>query len=255
VDESLAELRSDPEDGGPATLELAARAAFPLIATLKLWGDQGSGRDQADRRTPGEVIDAMRRTRAGVHQLAGALDDYDAGVPIRAVDASGKVIWTDDGAQEQLINDTYLRNAFPPAGTVSRPPSPETASEKLEAALSDLAAVMGDLEDAVAAVRAVKGIDGAPLVDTDGVPSAHCTAWRRIIGEAEEDLVVWGRQFRRRGGASQAGADEDAETAETTEPDEALVEEWDAEAEAEADSEMNAAEVDENDGTEEREAA
>jgi hypothetical protein len=241
VTESLSELVADPENGGPATLELAARAAFPLIATLRLWGDQGSGRDQPDRRAPGEVIDVMRRSPAGVHQLARALDDYGIGKPIRVVDADGKIAWTDDGAQEQFINDTYLRNAFPQDGTVKRPASAETASEKLEAALSDVGGVMQDLENAVAAVKAVTGIDGSPLVDSDGVNSNHCAAWRRTLREVEEDLVIWGQQFRRRAGATRASEETDAGTLpEATDANEELVEAWDAAAEADRVADVDA---------------
>ena len=235
VAESLSELRADPENGGPATLELAARAAFPLITTLRLWGDQGSGRDQPDRRAPGEVIDVMRRTPEGVQQLARALADYTAGKPIRAVDGDGKIAWSDDGAQEQLINDTYLRNAFPQEGTVKRPASAETANEKLEAALSDLGGVMRDLENAFAAAKAVTGVDGLPLVDTVGVNSGHCTAWRRTLGEVDEDLVIWGQQFRRRAGGTRAIDETDADLPpEASDANEELIEAWDAAAEADA---------------------
>lgn len=235
VAEALGALRADPENGGAATLELAARAAFPLITTLRLWGDQGSGRDQPDRRAPGEVIDVMRRSPAGVQQIARALADYAAGKPIRAVDADGKVAWSDDGAQEQLVNDTYLRNAFPQDGTVKRPASAETANEKLEAALSDLGGVMRDLENVVATVKAITGIDGLPLVDTEGVNNGHCMAWRRTLREVEEDLVIWGQQFRRRAGGARSIDETGADPLpEASDANDELVDAWDAAAEAEA---------------------
>jgi hypothetical protein len=229
---SLEELRADAENGGPTSLELAARAAFPLITTLKLWGDQGSGREQPDRRTPGEVIDVMRRSPTGVQQLARALRDYDAGKAIRAVKVDGEIAWTDDGAQEQLVNDTYLRNTFPAPGTVKRPASPETAHEKLEAALSDLFGTVQDLETAVKAVRDVKGIDGSPLVDAEGINPSHCAAWRRTLSEVDEALVIWGQQFKRRGGASRLADDADVKPAvDGADADDELVEAWDADAE------------------------
>jgi hypothetical protein len=230
VAESLSELRADPENGGPATLELAARSAFPLIASLKLWGDQG-GRP-ADRRTPGEVIDVMRRGPAGVQQLGRALNDYAAGKPIRVVEEDGTVVCDDDGTQEQLVNDTYLRNAFPPPGTVKRPASPQTANEKLEAALSDLGTAIDDLATAVAAVKSVTGIDGSSLVDANGVNSNHCAVWRRTLSEVDEDLVYWGRQFLQRRGAPPAVDDS---RSDPTEADE-LVEAWDADADLETDA-------------------
>jgi hypothetical protein len=231
VADALREVQDGPEDGGSASLELAARAAYPLITTLKLWGDQGGGRDQPDRRTPGEVIDVMRRNAVGVQQLGRALNDHAAGDQIRAVDARGAVVHTPDGSQEQHINDTYLRNAFPPPGTVKRPPSPETSSEKLEAALSELSAVVRSLEQAVAAVRAVKGVDGSPLVDSQGVDGAHCTAWRGTLSDIEENLVIWGQQYRKHKGGGRLADDVDKPADDEIESADALVDAWDADAE------------------------
>lgn len=240
VEDALSELAANPDNGGPSTLELAARGAYPLITTLRLWGDQGGGRDQPDRRTPGEVIDAMRRTPTGVRQLAKALADYNAGGPIRVVDADGNVELTDDGAQEQMVNDTYLRNAFPQDGTVKKPASTNTASEKLDAALSELGGVMRDLDTAIKAVKDVTGFDGSPLVDSDGVPSAHCSAWRDVLRSVEEDLVIWSRQFRRRVGAATISDAED-DVVEVADANDELVEEWDVAAEADAEASEAAA--------------
>lgn len=232
IDEALRELRDDPDEGGPAGLELAARSAYPLITSLRLWGDQGSGRDQPDRRTPGEVIDVMRRNPAGVHQLARALSDHAAGIPIRAVDGTGDIARTEDGAQEQHVNDTYLRNSFPPPGTVTKPASTETATEKLDAALSELGGTVTNLEAAIAAVRAVKDVDGSALVDSQGVNREHCTAWRTTLSGIEDDLVIWATQYRRRAGTRRVTDESDAPYTET-DAAEALVVEWDSDAEVE----------------------
>lgn len=231
VAEALKELKDDPEDGGPAGFELAARAAYPLITTLKLWGDQGSGRDQPDRRTPGEVIDVMRRNPGGVQQLGRALEDYGAGLAIRAVDASGAIVQTADGTQ-QHINDTYLRNSFPAPGTVKRPASPETANEKLEAAVSELGGAVESLEEAVAAVQAVKGVDGSPLVDSQGFDGVHCKAWRGTLGDIDDLLVIWGQQHRKHAGGARLAADADGPDDSEAEPADALVDIWDADAES-----------------------
>lgn len=231
VEAALSELSADPDDGGPASLELAARAAYPLITSLRLWGDQGSGRDQPDRRTPGEVIDVMRRNPAGVHQLGRALTDHAAAIPIRAVDASGAIARIEDGTQDQHVNDTYLRNSFPAAGTVKRPASAETATEKLDAALAELGGAVKNLEAAVAAVRAVKDVDGSPLVDIQGVNSKHPTAWRDVLSEIDDYLVIWGTQYRKRAGATPASDESDVPDDEATDATEAMVDAWDADAE------------------------
>lgn len=225
VTEALAEIDRGDE-AGKASLELAARAAYPLITSLKLWGDQGSGREQPDRRTPGEVIDVMRRTATGVHQLGQALKDHTANRTIRAVDAGGAVIATEDGSQDQHINDTYLRSEFPAAGAVKRPKSPQTAHEELEAALADLGGAVKDLVDAITAVKAVNGIDGMPLVDVEGVDRRHCDAWRDDLSAIEDDLVVWGRLSRRRGGAGPVAAVADDDLADDDDVD-SIVGEWD----------------------------
>jgi len=230
VDEALSELRAKPDDGGPAGLELAARAAYPLITSLRLWGDQGSGRDQPDRRTPGEVIDVMRRNPAGVHQLGRALTDQSAGIPIRAVDANGEIARADEDNQVPQINDTYLRNSFPAPGTVKKPASAETATEKLDAMLSELGSAVKNLEAAVAAVRAVKDVDGSPLVGSHGVKSAHCAAWRNTLSQIEDDLVIWGAHYRSRAGTT-AAVELEAPEDEAADAAEALVDAWDADAE------------------------
>lgn len=66
--DALDEFDADPgSDPGPARLELAARAAYPLISTLSLWADRGTQNNPNadDRRRPGEVIDTMLSTQAG----------------------------------------------------------------------------------------------------------------------------------------------------------------------------------------------
>lgn len=230
VVEALKELKDDPDDGGAAGFELAARAAYPLITTLKLWGDQGSGREQPDRRTPGEVIDAMRLTPRGVRQLGRALDDHSAEQPIRAVDSAGAIVVGADGT-ERHVNDTYLRNSFPAPGTVTPPASPETAGEKLEAALAEFGGSVKGLEEAVEAVHAITDVDGSPLVDGQGVDGTHCAAWRQTLSEIDDHLVIWGQQHRRRVGSTPAD-DADVRAANEPESAKALVDAWDADADA-----------------------
>ena len=240
VTQALAEIGRG-EDSGKASLELAARAAYPLITSLKLWGDQGSGREQPDRRTPGEVIDVMRRGAAGVHQLGQALKDHASNRTIRAVDATGAVITTDDGSQDQYINDTHLRSEFPPAGAVKRPKSPQTSHEELEAALADLGGTVNDLVDAIAAVKAVKGVDGMPLVDVEGVDRRHCDAWRDELSAVEDDLVVWGRLSRRRAGVSTVATVAEDNLASDEDDVDAIVSDWDDQEEGGAAEQAEAA--------------
>ena len=78
------------EDPGPSSIELAVRASYPLVVSGRLNADRGSaGNQQPDRRTPGEVLDVMRRSPQGIHQLGQAVRDFTDEIPIRAVDESG----------------------------------------------------------------------------------------------------------------------------------------------------------------------
>jgi hypothetical protein len=110
-------------DPGPASLELAVRAAYPLVVSGRLNADRGTNNNaQPDRRTPGEVLDAMRRSTQGVFQLAQALRDFAAdGQQIRAVGDNGDVKKLTDGSGDQLVNDVYLRGEFPPPGKARAP--------------------------------------------------------------------------------------------------------------------------------------
>src|SRR5208337_4249303 len=118
--DALTEIRQWITDGmlgepGPASLELAVRAAYPLGVSRRLAADLGSlGKEQPDRRNPGEVLDAMRRSIKGVYQLRQALKDFAEDCSIRAVDEHGVVLR--DGTEEKYINDVYLRATFPPPG-------------------------------------------------------------------------------------------------------------------------------------------
>ena len=56
---------------GPASLELMVRAAYPLVVTGSITDDRGSkNNDQPDRRILWEVLDRMRFSKQGIHQLA-----------------------------------------------------------------------------------------------------------------------------------------------------------------------------------------
>ena len=116
VAEALKEVRLSIADEtvtepGPATLELAVRAAYPLVVSRRLTADRNFGDAQADRLTPGEVLDAMRKTIPGVYQLAQALWDFGSdGQQIRAVDEDGQVKKLTDGSEDQMVNDGYLRS-------------------------------------------------------------------------------------------------------------------------------------------------
>lgn len=185
---------------GPASLELSIRGAYPLVVSGRLNADRGtSNNQQPDRRTPGEVLDAMRRSVEGVRQLAQALHDHEAGNAIRAVDGDGEPRVRPDGS-ELLVTDIFLRNEFPPAGRVKPPKPGDTPTDRYDAALSRLSDAFGELQIAAAELREVRGGDDQPVVDSRGVDIQVADAWRGSIGEISDELVVWSHTYRRNHG-------------------------------------------------------
>jgi hypothetical protein len=200
-------------DPGPSSLELAVRAAYPLVVTGGLSADLGTrDNNQPDRRNPGEVLDAMRRTVQGVHQLAQALRDFTAGQHIRAIDENGMITKRADGAGDLMVTDTYLRLTFPPPGKARARSGGSMPTEQLNDRVADLSDAMDKLEEAFKAVATVVGNDGNPLVDVDGVDAQFCTTRRQLLSRIGDELNFWGRIWRRHHGAAAAVvADEDTD--------------------------------------------
>jgi hypothetical protein len=200
---ALAELRAAIDAGaaadpGPASLELAVRASYPLLVTGRLNADRGSANNpQPDRRTPGEVLEAMRQTPQGILQLGQVLLDFAKGQNLRAVDESGVVKPLKDGGGDQTINDVYLRGEFPPAGKKRAPRPGDTPQDHYQNRVSALGAAMEEVNKAFAELGAVLGDDGRPIVDSCGVDSRDCAAWRESLAAIDEELVVWSRAFKK----------------------------------------------------------
>lgn len=202
---------------GPATLELAVRAAYPLIVSRRLNADRGtSGNQQPDRRTPGEVLDTMRRSVEGVHQLAQALRDFENGEAIRAVDEKGEPRIRQDGSA-QTVSDLFLRAEYPPPGKAKAAKPGDTPTDRYDAAVERLATVFHDLDEAFEALTLVSGDDDQPLVDARGVDIRLVEGWRELLGRIGDEMVVWSRTYRRAYGKAKAptllARDEDEEEA------------------------------------------
>jgi hypothetical protein len=186
-------------DPGPASLELAVRAAYPLVVSGRLHADRGT-RDnmQPDRRTPGDVLDAMRRTAQGVFQLSQALRDFSVDEQqIRAVDESGQVKKLEGGAGDQFVNDVYLRSEFPPPGKARAPRPGDTPTDVYHNCLNAFSQAVEGLEQSFAAIGDVIGDDGRSLVEARGADPRSCLAWRDVLRKIDEELIVWGSTFKR----------------------------------------------------------
>ena len=202
VTEALRELGRGV-GAGPASLELAARAAFPLVVSRQLFSDRGTkDNDQIDRRQPGTVIDRMRANDRGIRQLGQALTDHAAGRKIRAVSAAGEPIPLDDIDGEQVVTDNWLRQTFPPPGRPVAPAVPETAHERYLDAMAKVGKVMDAVDHAVRRLLAVEGVDGRPLIQTEGVDPADADAWLEDVMQLMQLIPVWRNTHASRYGAS-----------------------------------------------------
>jgi hypothetical protein len=203
VTEALAEARAaigvpGTEEPGPASLELAVRASYPLVVSGSLNADRGSaGNEQPDRRNPGEVLDAMRRTVQGVYQLGQALHDFAENNRIRAVDEQGHLKRLTDGSDYQTVNDIYLRREFQPPGKAKAASPGDTPIDHYNHALSKFGATLQALEEAFDALSKVAGDNGQPMVEVRGVEPRLTESWRELLGRVDEEMVVWSRTFRR----------------------------------------------------------
>ena len=221
VQQALAEVREsigngEMEEPGPASLELAVRASYPLVVSGRLNADRGSsGNDQPDRRTPGEVLDAMRRCLHGVRQLGQALNDFEHSRPLRAVDENGEVKRTLEGSSDQTLSDIYLRNEFPAHGKAKAARPGDTPTDRYNVALGALSKAFDDLERRFEDLSKVEGDDGQPIVDARGVELRLTEAWRDILRRVDEEAVIWARSFRKMFGtksdSSLARSDDDSD--------------------------------------------
>jgi hypothetical protein len=186
------------DEPGPASLELAVRAAYPLVVSGRLNADRGSANnEQPDRRTPGEVLDAMRRSIQGIHQLGQALSDFADGAPIRAVDEDGQVRRHSNGSVDQPVNDIYLRSEYPPPGKAKATSPGDTPTDRYNNALGAFETALQTLDQVFTSLTKVAGDDGQPLVETRGVEPRLTDSWRSLINRVEEELIVWTSTFRR----------------------------------------------------------
>ena len=208
------------EEPGPASLELAVRASYPLVVSGRLNADRGTANnEQPDRRTPGEVLDAMRRSIQGVHQLAQALRDFSDGNPIRAVDEDGEVKRLGDSPGDQPVNDIYLRSEFPPPGKAKAARLGDTPTDRYNNALSALGSALQALDYAFAGLTKVVGDDGQPLIEARGVEPRLTDPWRELLSRIDEEMVIWARTFRKVYGAKSGLSVERQDTEEPEDVD------------------------------------
>ena len=192
---------------GPASRELAARSAYPLVVAGGLTADRGTHQnDQPDRRKPGEVIDRMRVMEHGVHQLGRALADFAAERRLRSVNENGEIRVNEHG-KELSIRDPDLRRMFAAAGQPALVPAAETAAEQLHNALSELGSAIQAVSDTVKVVETLASDDGTPTIDVIGAEPGDCAAWRDALFSVLQKLPVWEQRHLARHGPADAPID------------------------------------------------
>jgi hypothetical protein len=100
-------------------------------------------------------------------------------------------------ASEMMVSDVYLRGEFSPPGKARAPRPGDTPIDRYHNRLGALGEAVDTVEKAFLEVAAVIGDDGRPLVESRGADTRLCSAWRKQFGKIDEELVVWGRTFKR----------------------------------------------------------
>jgi hypothetical protein len=113
------------------------------------------------------------------------------------VDEDGQIKRLPDGSTEQTVNDVYLRGEFPPPGKAKARRAGTTPTDLYENALSAFSQAVESLKDAFTAIAEVKGDDGRALVEARGAEPRSCEEWRTVLREIEDELIVWGRTFKK----------------------------------------------------------
>lgn len=209
-------------DPGPSSVELAVRASYPLVVSGKLNADRGTAdNQQPDRRTPGEVLDAMRRAPQGIHQLGQALQDFSDNMPIRAVDERGKVKPLNDGSGDRTISDIYLRNEFPPPGKAKKAADPgDTPTDRFAVAKQEFEAALDRLNEAFEALLAVRDDDDRPMAEVRGAEPDLTDRWRKDLKRMDEEMLIWARTYRKLYGKAPVKSFADEQTEDPYDEDE-----------------------------------
>jgi len=187
------------KDTGPHSIDLAVRAAYPLIVSGRLSSDRGTANNtQPDRRIAGEVLEAMRHSVQGIAQLGQALKDFSVGRTIRSVDEDGNLKPTADGTGFATVDDVYLRTEFPPPGKTKGVRTGDTPGDRFRRALAAAADAVEGLDEAMQALGRVAGEDNVPLVDSRGMDPAVGEAWREKLMKVNDDVGFWVKTARKK---------------------------------------------------------
>ena len=114
-------------------------------------------------------------------------------------DESGKPVEDEEG-RAQIVNDTFLRGEFQPAGKRKSHRPGDTPTDRFRNTVGTFASAMEGLVSTFDAIGRVEGDDGRPLVDHKGVDVRDCQAWRESLRRIDEELAFWARTHSRANG-------------------------------------------------------
>jgi hypothetical protein len=174
-DAALMELEEG--DPGPAALELAALAVWPLVI------DAGLARGRArrppkggDPRDPEQIIGGLTHATTGVRVLHRIVSDALNGIHPRTIDLSTFAPQpTSDGEWTSATN-RWLRNVVLPTDDTraddendDRDSPPLTPGYRLETKLSQLDGQVDGVGGVLDEAEAIVGDDGAPTIQREGI--------------------------------------------------------------------------------------
>ena len=179
---------------GPASLELAARAAYPLDRE-----PAALPRPRAPRTTTRStaVSPARSSTACATTELGRSASSArrsrttPTADRIRAVSPTGEAIPLDNGDGDQLVTDNWLRQTFPPPGDPSPPPRPTPPTSATWMPWRRSARPWTPSTAPSDGCVAVEGVDGRPLIETEGVDPADADAWMDDLMKLMQRIPVW----------------------------------------------------------------
>ncbi|GAA1971861.1 hypothetical protein [Amycolatopsis minnesotensis] len=201
LDEAMLELEFEAQQRstglkptpGPATRQIAARAAYHLVCSpvgkKPLLRRSSHGAEAGQGVEPGQVLQKLASTQSGLQQLAQAIFDGRRGLPIRRLAADTTAEDTEDepGQNEQL-DDFALR-------TLALQSKPMIADRSAAAQVAHDSETLSKLVTDVSSV--VESMKGHSDDESSGLPYVEDRGWadpegsREPLKEALDLLMYW----------------------------------------------------------------
>jgi hypothetical protein len=184
LNQALQELKSNPEQIGPASLELGILGTYWLISKQALQTDI---RASSDRRGGTGVIRAMLQTERGSRQLHRAILDGRADIrndqKIQAVAADGSLLPLAAG-EYTPVDNLWLRQTFSDRSSETNLSADESDIAKLNRTLQKLRSLVEELSDTTHSISSIAGREGVdkPIVDE----------FRQKLRKIDDEFGLWG---------------------------------------------------------------